>query len=152
MHPFVAFMIIWAVSILITMWMMYYIVCNVIKDFANNGLLLNSKKMSSFGSGSHLLYWLFIPIANLFFGLYFGMQYSKSIRTLAATSSMIADPMTEEQKKRWEECPKAMTAFSMIAEKDKEEQNAEYKAKTEKKMEELKNNIEELKKEENNED
>lgn len=155
MHPFVVFMIIWAVTVILTLWMMYYTASNLIKEFANNGWLLNYKKLESMPKtdlSGKIMKIAFIPVVNLILGFYIGMSYSKNLRSLAATSTMIADPMTEEQKTRWKDSPKVSTAIEMMTEKDKEEQNAEYKTNIEKKIKELKNNIEELKKEENNED
>lgn len=125
MHPFIIFMIVWAISILITLWMIYYIATNVITDFARNGLLLNVKKMSSFGTVGNTKYWLFIPVANIFYGFFLGIQYSKNINNLLATNSIFADPMTEEEKKKWEACPKVTTALSMMMEKEREEEQKE---------------------------
>ena len=45
MHPIVWFVIIWAITIIMTCWMLVYVACNMVTEFANHGLLINVNKL-----------------------------------------------------------------------------------------------------------
>ena len=119
MHPIVWFVIIWAITIIMTCWMLVYVACNMVTEFANHGLLINVNKLPH--ADSNIVKTLiFIPIINVIMGFIVGLRYNQTLSQLAATSSVFTDPMTEDQKKRWEKNPKAMTAFELIAENEKQ--------------------------------
>ena len=119
MHPIVWFVIIWAITIIMTCWMLVYVACNMVTEFANHGLLINVNKLPH--ADSNIVKTLiFIPVINVIMGFIVGLRYNQTLSQLAATSSVLTDPMTEDQKKRWEKNPKAMTAFELIAENEKQ--------------------------------
>lgn len=119
MHPIVIAILVWVATILLSLWMLYYIASSMVVAFANNGLLLNTRKMPS--TGNHTLTFLFIPIVNLCMGFYLGITYSQRFESIAASSFLYTDPMTDEQKARWEKEPKFLTAVTMMSENLKKE-------------------------------
>lgn len=121
-NPIFWFMLIWLLSIGISFWMSYYIVGNLIKEFADNGYLIDTNKLPDTGHGKIIICLLFIPIINIIFGFYLGIKYSQNSQTVGAASTIFADPMTEEQKEKYSKDPTVKTALLLMAEnKNKEE-------------------------------
>ena len=118
MSPIVWIMLIWAVTTIMSFWMIMHTVLEMVVEFANNGWLLNSKKIHSVSAGNNATTLLmFVPVVNIGYGFFLKLSYVNNLRSLAATSSVIADPMTKEEQEAWDADPRAITALRMISNK-----------------------------------
>ena len=118
MNPIVAVVLIWVATIILSYWMELYVALHLIKEFAKNGWLINTKKMP-YSNNSAYKSIVFIPIINILFGLFLGITYNKILQQMSMVCDTYADPMTDIEKERFKKKPTFITIATLLSDRDK---------------------------------
>ena len=118
MNPILAGLLIWGATIILSYWMELHVALHLIKEFAKNGWLINTKKMP-YSNNSAYKCVVFIPIINILFGLFLGVAYNKILQQMSMVCDTYADPMTDIEKERFNKKPTFITIATLLSDRDR---------------------------------